>query len=155
MKVRSSTEENHYALCSACELCSCSQSSVLLCFASGDFSGQRPYVVAGHNSKPDYRIIFINKPIFKDDYLSLNNFCKLFILSQINFLTFNRLILHPSIDMTSTGQTINDRINAVRYALVGQGLARAVCKATTEEVLGPKKKHIDCEYNLKLITLKF
>lgn len=41
------------------------------------------------------------------------------------------------------GQTINDRINAVRYALVGQGLARTVCKATTEEVLGPKKKHID------------
>lgn len=44
---------------------------------------------------------------------------------------------------TGTGQTINDRLNAVRYALVGQGLARTVCKATTEEVLGPKKKHID------------
>lgn len=44
--------------------------------------------------------------------------------------------------MAATGQTINDRLNAVRYALVGQGLARTVCKATTEEVLGPKKKHI-------------
>lgn len=47
--------------------------------------------------------------------------------------------------MATTGQTINDRLNAVRYALVGQGLARTVCKATTEEVLGPKKKHIDCK----------
>lgn len=45
--------------------------------------------------------------------------------------------------MASTGQTINDRLNAVRYALVGQGLARTVCKATTEEILAPKKKHID------------
>uniref|UniRef100_A0A6G1SFD5 Phosphatidylinositol-binding clathrin assembly protein LAP n=1 Tax=Aceria tosichella TaxID=561515 RepID=A0A6G1SFD5_9ACAR len=45
--------------------------------------------------------------------------------------------------MAATGQTINDRLNAVRYALAGQGLARTVCKATTEEVLGPKKKHID------------
>lgn len=54
--------------------------------------------------------------------------------------------------MAGTGQTINDRINAVRYALVGQGLARTVCKATTEEVLGPKKKHLDCKLALKLIT---
>jgi len=51
--------------------------------------------------------------------------------------------------MATTGQTINDRLNAVRYALVGQGLARTVCKATTEEVLGPKKKHIDCKYSKK------
>lgn len=48
--------------------------------------------------------------------------------------------------MAATGQTINDRLNAVRYALVGQGLARTVCKATTEEIIGPKKKHIDCKY---------
>ncbi|KAI7693743.1 hypothetical protein SSS_04283 [Sarcoptes scabiei] len=42
-----------------------------------------------------------------------------------------------------TGQTLNDRINAARYALAGQGLARVVCKATTEELIAPKKKHID------------
>lgn len=42
-----------------------------------------------------------------------------------------------------TGQTLNDRLNAARYALAGQGLARVVCKATTEEVIGPKKKHLD------------
>ncbi|XP_075678573.1 phosphatidylinositol-binding clathrin assembly protein lap isoform X1 [Dermatophagoides pteronyssinus] len=42
-----------------------------------------------------------------------------------------------------SGQTLNDRINAARYALAGQGLARVVCKATTEEMIAPKKKHID------------
>ena len=26
-----------------------------------------------------------------------------------------------------------------------QGLAKAVCKATTEEIIGPKKKHLDCK----------
>ncbi|XP_075587475.1 uncharacterized protein LOC124492191 isoform X1 [Dermatophagoides farinae] len=42
-----------------------------------------------------------------------------------------------------SGQTLNDRLNAARYALAGQGLARVVCKATTEEMIAPKKKHID------------
>ncbi|CAG0896029.1 unnamed protein product [Cyprideis torosa] len=41
-----------------------------------------------------------------------------------------------------TGQTIADRLNAARHSIAGQGLAKAVCKATTEEVLGPKKKHL-------------
>lgn len=45
--------------------------------------------------------------------------------------------------MATSGQTLNDRINAARYALAGQGVARCVCKATTEEVIGPKKKHLD------------
>lgn len=44
------------------------------------------------------------------------------------------------------GQSINDRLTAARYSLAGQGLAKSVCKATTEEVIGPKKKHLDCEY---------
>ncbi|KAG9509586.1 Phosphatidylinositol-binding clathrin assembly protein LAP, partial [Fragariocoptes setiger] len=34
-------------------------------------------------------------------------------------------------------------LNAARYAIAGQGLARCVCKATTEQVIGPKKKHLD------------
>ncbi|CAL1298506.1 unnamed protein product [Larinioides sclopetarius] len=42
-----------------------------------------------------------------------------------------------------SGQTLNDRLTAARHALAGQGLARIVCKATTEEVIGPKKKHLD------------
>ena len=46
----------------------------------------------------------------------------------------------------SAGQTLNDRILAARHSLAGQGLAKAVCKATTEELIGPKKKHLDCKY---------
>ncbi|KAL7728293.1 hypothetical protein ACLKA6_007399 [Drosophila palustris] len=41
------------------------------------------------------------------------------------------------------GQTINDRLLAARHSLAGQGLAKSVCKATTEECIGPKKKHLD------------
>ena len=44
------------------------------------------------------------------------------------------------------GQTLNDRMLAARHSLAGQGLAKAVCKATTEELIGPKKKHLDCTY---------
>ena len=46
---------------------------------------------------------------------------------------------------TSTGQTLNDRLMAAKHSLAGQGLAKAVCKATTEELIGPKKKHLDCK----------
>ncbi|KRK03125.1 uncharacterized protein Dyak_GE24911, isoform H [Drosophila yakuba] len=45
--------------------------------------------------------------------------------------------------MTMAGQTINDRLLAARHSLAGQGLAKSVCKATTEECIGPKKKHLD------------
>lgn len=48
------------------------------------------------------------------------------------------------------GQTISDRLLAARHSLAGQGLAKSVCKATTEEMIAPKKKHLDC----KLINLK-
>lgn len=46
---------------------------------------------------------------------------------------------------TMAGQTINDRLLAAKHSLAGQGLAKSVCKATTEELLAPKKKHLDCE----------
>lgn len=41
------------------------------------------------------------------------------------------------------GQTISDRLLAAKHSIAGQGLAKSVCKATTEELLGPKKKHLD------------
>lgn len=44
------------------------------------------------------------------------------------------------------GQTINDRLLAARHSIAGQGLAKSVCKATTEEMIAPKKKHLDCKY---------
>ncbi len=42
------------------------------------------------------------------------------------------------------------RILAARHSIAGQGLAKAVCKATTEEIIGPKKKHLDCKYQVNL-----
>ncbi|XP_022245949.1 phosphatidylinositol-binding clathrin assembly protein LAP-like isoform X2 [Limulus polyphemus] len=45
--------------------------------------------------------------------------------------------------MMSGGQTLNDRLTAAKHTITGQGLARTVCKATTEEIIGPKKKHLD------------
>jgi hypothetical protein len=47
--------------------------------------------------------------------------------------------------MSASGQTISDRLLAARHSLAGQGLAKSVCKATTEEMIGPKKKHLDCK----------
>lgn len=49
--------------------------------------------------------------------------------------------------MNMAGQTINDRLLAARHSLAGQGLAKSVCKATTEEMIGPKKKHLDCKFS--------
>lgn len=57
------------------------------------------------------------------------------------------------------GQTMTDRLLAARHSIAGQGLAKSVCKATTEELIGPKKKHLDCKYifnacnNIKLICI--
>lgn len=50
------------------------------------------------------------------------------------------------LNVRMAGQTINDRFLAARHSIAGQGLAKSVCKATTEEMIAPKKKHLDCEY---------
>lgn len=60
--------------------------------------------------------------------------------------------------MSTKGQTINDRINAAKYTLAGQALARCICKATTEELIRPKKKHLDylaaCTYESNVSMLQ-
>lgn len=45
-----------------------------------------------------------------------------------------------------SGQSITDRITAAQHSVTGSAVAKAVCKATTHEVMGPKKKHLDCKY---------
>ncbi|KAL0819215.1 hypothetical protein ABMA28_008462 [Loxostege sticticalis] len=47
------------------------------------------------------------------------------------------------LNVRMAGQTINDRFLAARHSIAGQGLAKSVCKATTEEMIAPKKKHLD------------
>lgn len=57
--------------------------------------------------------------------------------------------------MSMSGQTISDRLLAAKHSLAGQGLAKAVCKATTEELIPPKKKHLDCEPHLRFQIMLF
>lgn len=45
--------------------------------------------------------------------------------------------------MASSGQSIVDRALAAKHTVAGQSLAKSVCKATTEEIMGPKRKHLD------------
>ncbi|XP_008433533.1 phosphatidylinositol-binding clathrin assembly protein isoform X1 [Poecilia reticulata] len=42
-----------------------------------------------------------------------------------------------------SGQSITDRIAAAQHSMTGSAISKAVCKATTHEVSGPKKKHLD------------
>jgi hypothetical protein len=53
-------------------------------------------------------------------------------------------LAHSPMPFTTGGQTINDRITAAKYSLAGSQLGKTVCKATTEELMAPKKKHLDC-----------
>ena len=52
-----------------------------------------------------------------------------------------------------SSQSVADRLTAAKHSIAGHGLAKTVCKATTEEVMGPKKKHLDCESNLLLLVI--
>lgn len=42
-----------------------------------------------------------------------------------------------------SGQSIVDRLNAAKHTVAGSALGRAVVKATTEEIMAPKRKHLD------------
>ncbi|XP_078734517.1 clathrin coat assembly protein AP180-like isoform X5 [Lampetra fluviatilis] len=42
-----------------------------------------------------------------------------------------------------SGQTLTDRIAAAQYHVVGSAVSRSVCKASTHELMAPKKKHLD------------
>ncbi|XP_051971840.1 phosphatidylinositol binding clathrin assembly protein a isoform X9 [Xyrauchen texanus] len=42
-----------------------------------------------------------------------------------------------------SGQSITDRIAAAQHSVTGSAVSKTVCKATTHEVMGPKKKHLD------------
>jgi hypothetical protein len=45
-----------------------------------------------------------------------------------------------------SGQSITDRITAAQHSVTGSAVSKTVCKATTHEIMGPKKKHLDCKY---------
>jgi len=59
------------------------------------------------------------------------------------------LLLSPFFCLFKTakmsGQSITDRITAAQHSVTGSAVSKTVCKATTHEVMGPKKKHLDCK----------
>uniref|UniRef100_A0A8C2WTW9 Phosphatidylinositol-binding clathrin assembly protein n=1 Tax=Cyclopterus lumpus TaxID=8103 RepID=A0A8C2WTW9_CYCLU len=42
-----------------------------------------------------------------------------------------------------SGQSITDRITAAQHSVTGSAITKTVCKSTTHEIMGPKKKHLD------------
>lgn len=50
-----------------------------------------------------------------------------------------------------SGQSIVDRLNAAKHTVAGSALGRAVVKATTEEIMAPKRKHLDCKKNSDIL----
>jgi hypothetical protein len=57
--------------------------------------------------------------------------------------------------MQQGGQSIVDRFLAAKNTIAGQGVAKVVCKATTEEMMGPKRKHIDCKWKILIEKTMF
>ena len=46
--------------------------------------------------------------------------------------------------------SVVDKLDAARHSITGSYVAKVVCKASSREVMGPKRKHLDC----KLLTGK-
>ena len=42
-----------------------------------------------------------------------------------------------------SGQSVMDRVQAARHSVLGSQIGKKVCKATTEEILAPKRKHLE------------
>ena len=38
-----------------------------------------------------------------------------------------------------------DRVESAKHTLTGSGIGKAVSKATSHEIIGPKRKHVDCK----------
>lgn len=64
------------------------------------------------------------------------------VLFYVWTMSINKLLHSPNV----AGQSLVDRVNAAKHSLAGERLAKFVCKATTEELIPPKKKHVDRKY---------
>ena len=42
--------------------------------------------------------------------------------------------------------TVKDKATALKHSVSGSSINKIVCKASSHELAGPKKKHVDCEY---------
>ncbi len=87
-------------------------------------------------STNEFSFYYLNNEYDKDDII------RLFIIERIP-------------NMQPGGQSIVDRLLAAKNTIAGQPVAKFVCKATTEEIMGPKRKHLDCK-NLNIFrTISF
>ncbi|CDS43322.1 phosphatidylinositol binding clathrin assembly [Echinococcus multilocularis] len=59
----------------------------------------------------------------------------------------------------SRGQSFADRMNSVKHSIAGSLIAKTICKATTEEMISPKRKHLNilvsCTYEPRLSMPEF
>lgn len=51
--------------------------------------------------------------------------------------------------------SVVDKLDAARHSITGSYVAKVVCKASSREVMGPKRKHLDCKFALCKKTLLF
>ena len=61
-------------------------------------------------------------------------------------------VLEAKANMQPGGQSIVDRLLAAKNTIAGQGLGQVVCKARTEEMIGPKREHVDCKFETRPMT---
>ncbi|VDM18647.1 unnamed protein product, partial [Hydatigera taeniaeformis] len=58
-----------------------------------------------------------------------------------------------------TGQSLVDRMTSMKHSIAGSLIAKTICKATTEEMIAPKRKHLNilvsCTYELRLSMPEF
>jgi len=79
-------------------------------------------------------------------------YCKIQFTQQLFILEpaeMNKLMQGSN----TAGQSIVDRVMAAKHTVAGQNLQKVIGKATTEEILGPKRKHLDCMFNDKMLPL--
>lgn len=51
--------------------------------------------------------------------------------------------------------SVADKLDAAWHSFSGSNVAKTVCKATSREIMGPKKKHVDCEYIVKSMIIHY
>ena len=49
--------------------------------------------------------------------------------------------------------TVIDKATALKHSVAGSTINKIVCKASSRDLAGPKKKHIDCKYEHMLTNL--
>ncbi|KAF6769957.1 hypothetical protein AHF37_11958 [Paragonimus kellicotti] len=52
---------------------------------------------------------------------------------------------------SGTGQSLSDMMTAVKHTLSGSLVAKVICKATTEEMISPKRKHLALYIRAKIV----